>query len=183
MSSNINLYIICLYGANKKSFLYKKFCNRAFTFYNILKLRVYLFGHLDCRHMRFDWFEKSKNLRFTMTWIFIRKILGKSKICFMTSITQITLFSFVVSDEFWLCLLKDFVNWTGTEPQVKPDKYETYNYTHSNLPTARVNDCSKVKAHKLFRLLKLFCLGSDLPLNKKNPKRLTFKYSHLNFCC
>ena len=53
--------------------------------------------------------------------------------------------------------------------------------THSNLPTARVNDCSKVKAHKLFRLLKLFCLGSDLPLNKKNPKRLTFKYSHLNF--
>ena len=48
------------------------------------------------------------------------------------------------------------------EPQVKPAKFETYNYTQSNLPTACVNDCLKVKLHEMVTsLLKLIVLGMD----------------------
>ena len=49
------------------------------------------------------------------------------------------------------------------EPQVKQVKPEIYNYTQSNLQTACVNDCSKVKGHELVRpLQKFICLGMDL---------------------
>ena len=47
------------------------------------------------------------------------------------------------------------------KPQANQDKSETYNYTQRNLPTACVNDCSKVKVHELFRPLKLICQGMD----------------------
>ena len=48
------------------------------------------------------------------------------------------------------------------KPKVNKDKSETYNYTKLNLPTAFVNDNSKVKLHELGRsLLKFNCLGMD----------------------
>ena len=58
-----------------------------------------------------------------------------------------------------------------------------------NLPTAHVNDCSKVIVHELVRSLKLICLGlymdfldeldqwiTDLLLRANRPKHLTYKY-------
>ena len=48
------------------------------------------------------------------------------------------------------------------EPQVKQAKSETYNYTQFNLPTACVNDCSKMKLHELVSSLQKFiALGMD----------------------
>ena len=48
------------------------------------------------------------------------------------------------------------------EPKVTQAKFETYNYTQSNLSTTCANDCSKVKVHELVRLLLQFiCLGMD----------------------
>ena len=48
------------------------------------------------------------------------------------------------------------------EQQVKPVKSEIYNYTQSNLPTACVNDCSKVKMNELVRsLLQFIVPGID----------------------
>lgn len=44
---------------------------------------------------------------------------------------------------------------------MKPGKYETYNYTQSNWPTAGVNECSKVKVYGLIEPLNFICLGID----------------------
>ena len=44
---------------------------------------------------------------------------------------------------------------------MKPVKCETYNYTQSRQLTARVNDCSKVKLHRLVGPLNFISLGMD----------------------
>ena len=126
-----------------------------------------------------------------MSWvmihcIMIHKILGKSHICSITCITQITHFPFALT-HFCIYFLKPIVNTTDMEQRSNQEQFETYDYIFSNLPEACVNDCLKVILHDFVRSLKLICLGmdfldyldqqsTDLLFHTNMPKHLTLKY-------
>ena len=130
-------------------------------------------------------------LQQNINFVFCR-ILNYNMICFITCITQISLFSHLFeTEEFCLYLLKHFFNKTDTDLQVNKSEsrnyknlIKIYNYILPSLPTPSVNDSSKVEMSELVKsLIIIFSWYGFLASLKwliscftERPEHLTFKY-------